>query len=114
MCFLNLCVCDPLFKWLSGWTGRPDEIWTNAVSRAEIKLGLALMPEGKRQKSLSQAARAMFDEDFAGRCLPFDEIAASYYGRIVSTRIRIGRPISVEDAQIAAIALATSNALVYA
>lgn len=84
----------------------PDEIWINAVSRAEIELGLALMPESRRQKNLSEAARIMFDEDFAGRCLSFDEIAASYYGRIVSIRIRIGRPISVEDALIAAIALA--------
>lgn len=84
----------------------PDEIWTSAISRAEIELGLALMPEGKRRENLSQAMQIMFNEDFAGRCLPFDEIAASYYGHIVSARIQKGRPISVEDAQIAAIALA--------
>jgi predicted nucleic acid-binding protein len=47
----------------------------------------------------------MFDENFAGRCLPFDEDAARHYAAIVSTRTRAGRPISVEDAQIAAIAL---------
>lgn len=102
--FMRLQPATQVVVWLDRQA--PNEIWTNAVSRAEIELGLALMPEGKRQKSLSQAARTMFDEDFAGRCLPFDEIAASYYGRIVSTRTRMGRPISVEDAQIAAIALA--------
>ena len=48
----------------------------------------------------------MFAEDFAGRCMPFDEDAASHYARIVATRTRTGRPINVEDAQIAAIALA--------
>lgn len=82
------------------------EVYTSAISRAEIELGLMLMPPGKRQEALSQAAWAMFDEDFAGRCLPFDEGAARHYARIVSARTRAGRPISVEDAQIAAIALA--------
>ena len=83
-----------------------DEVYTSAISRAEIGVGLLLMPPGKRQEALSQAAWAMFAEDFAGRCLPFDEDAAQQYARIVSARTRSGRPISVEDAQIAAIALA--------
>jgi hypothetical protein len=82
------------------------EVYINAISRAEIELGLLLMPMGKRQKALSQAAQAMFDEDFIGKCLPFDENAAHHYARIVSARTYAGRPISVEDAQIAAIALA--------
>ncbi len=83
-----------------------NEVYTSAISRAEIELGLLLMPPGKRQEALSQAARAMFAEDFAGRCLPFDEDAARQYARIISVRMRAGQPISVEDAQIAAIALA--------
>lgn len=87
------------------------ELHTSAVSRAEIELGLALMPPGKRQAGLSMAAQAMFEEDFAGRCLPFDEVSASHYARIVSGRPRRGRPISVEDAQIAAIALTHGMAL---
>ena len=81
-------------------------VYTSAISRAEIELGLMLMPPSQRQEALSRAAWAMFDEDFAGRCLPFDEDAARHYARIVSARTRAGRPISVEDAQIAAIALA--------
>jgi predicted nucleic acid-binding protein len=81
------------------------EVYTSAISRAEIELGLMQMHPGKRQEALSRAAWAMFDEDFAGRCLPFDEDAARHYAAIVSARTRAGRPISVEDAQIAAIAL---------
>jgi len=88
-----------------------DEVHTSAISRAEIELGLMLMAPGKRQEALSRAAQAMFAEDFAGRCLPFDEAAARDYARIVSTRTRAGRPISVEDAQTAAIALARRMAL---
>jgi hypothetical protein len=90
------------------WMDRlsPEQVWTCAISRAEIALGLALMPAGKRQAALALAAQAMFEEDFAGRCLPFDERAALHYSAIVVQRTRAGRPISTEDAQIAAIALA--------
>ncbi len=82
------------------------EVCMSAISRAEIELGLALMPEGRRRESLTETAQAIFDEEFAGRCLPFDAAVARHYARIVSTRAQAGRPISVEDAQIAAIALA--------
>lgn len=47
----------------------------------------------------------MFAE-FHGRCLAFDEQAASRYAALVSARMRAGLPIGVEDAQIAATALA--------
>ena len=90
---------------------RADTLYTTAVSQAEIEQGLALMPDGKRQHGLALAAKAMFEEDFAGRCLPFDATAASHYAHLVAERTRIGRPISVEDAQIAAIALAGGMAL---
>jgi toxin FitB len=54
----------------------------------------------------------MFDEDFAGRCLPFEEKGASLYAALVGARTRQGRPISVEDAQIAAISLNSHKTLV--
>ena len=89
--------------WLDGQVAHT--LYVSAVNRAEIELGLALMPTGKRQAGLVAAARTMFEEDFAGRCLAFDGECASHYAHIVATRTRMGRPISVEDAQIAAIAL---------
>ena len=90
------------------WLDRlpPEQVWACAISRAEISLGLALMPSGKRQAALARAAQAMFEEDFAGRCLSFDERTALQYAVVVAQRTRAGRPISTEDAQIAAIALA--------
>ena len=57
----------------------------------------------------------MFEEDFAGRILPFDSDAARAFPRIASARRALGRPISQWDAIIAAIArsrgakLATRN-----
>jgi predicted nucleic acid-binding protein len=42
-------------------------------------------------------------EDFKDRVLPFDQLAAVDYANIVASRERSGRPISLADAQIAAI-----------
>lgn len=104
---------EAVMAWLDRQS--PERVWVCAISRAEIMLGLELMPAGRRQAALAQAAEAMFTQDFAGRCLPFDEQAALHYAAIVAQRTRAGRPISTEDAQIAAIArqhgltLATRN-----
>jgi toxin FitB len=88
-----------------------DTVWVCAINRAEIELGIALLPEGRRKQGLRLKAETMFDGDFAGRCLPFDGAAASLYARIVAARTRAGKPISVEDAQISAIALVHGLAL---
>lgn len=102
-----------VLQWLDS---RPEmDVWISAVTVAEIRLGIALLPDGKRRALLSDLAERMFQEDFAERCLPFDFSAAAEYALIVATRTRLGHPISVEDAQIAAIArtgglaLATRN-----
>lgn len=85
---------------------KDESVWICSITQAEILMGLALMPEGKRQQGLMHVAATMFDEDFAKRCLPFDSNAANHYANIVSERNRQGSPISVEDAQIASIARA--------
>ena len=79
--------------------------FTSTITRAEILLGIALLPAGKRRTQLSDAAEQMFKADFAHRCLPFDDEAAAEYALLVSVRHRAGLPISTEDAQIAAIAV---------
>jgi len=53
----------------------------------------------------------MLQEEFAEKCLPFDYQAAGSYATIVSSRNRQGSPITVEDAQIAAIALTADLSL---
>jgi toxin FitB len=67
---------------------------------------------GKRRTALAAQAKAMFDEDFALRCLPFDEQCASAFAELTAARALQGRPVSVEDAQIAAIALHNRKTLV--
>ena len=80
------------------------DLFINAVVRAEIERGLRLMPRGKRQAINIELAARLFSL-FEGRCLPFEESAAVVFGQLSAHRMRAGRPISVEDALIAAIAL---------
>ena len=48
----------------------------------------------------------MIDQDFHGRVLPFDTIAARPYAEIAARRRAAGRPSAEADCQIAAIARA--------
>ncbi|MDP2962471.1 MAG: type II toxin-antitoxin system VapC family toxin [Sulfurimicrobium sp.] len=92
---------------------QPDAVFAvSVITRAEILLGIALLPSGRRRDELANAAERMFQEDFGGHCLPFDESAADEYAAIVAVRARSGQPISTEDAQIAAIALIHDQLLV--
>jgi toxin FitB len=79
--------------------------YVTAITQAEILLGIALLPAGKRRDVLSEAAGRMFSEDFSGNCLPFDESCAARYASVVANRRRSGFSATTEDAQIAAIAL---------
>jgi len=90
---------------------KDTEFYTSAITQAELLLGVALLPGGKRRDAIAGAVEQMFDQDFVGRCLPFDELAAHEYAALVATRNKIGMPISTEDAQIAAIALCHGLAL---
>ncbi len=101
---------------LAWFAAQPAEtLLVSAVTQAEMLLGARLLPAGRRRAALEAALGAMFDEDFAGRILPFDAAAAPAYVDIVCARRAAGRPIAQFDAQIAAIArrhgsrLATRN-----
>ena len=87
------------------WMDRqdPSTLFLTAITVAEILYGIARLPGGKRQAGLRELGAAVLDEDFAGRILPFDETAAVCYADVVCERQRSGHPISMADAQIAAI-----------
>lgn len=87
-------------------------MYTSSVTQAEILMGIALLPTGKRRMALALAAEQMFEQDFATHCLVFDSAAAKHYALVVAARVRQGQPISTEDAQIAAIALASGLSVV--
>ena len=92
---------NAVVAWLDGQA--PDELFTTAITVAEILHGIARLPEGKRKSSLHRLAIETFADDFAGRILAFDELAAEQYADAVFARERSGQPISMADAQIAAI-----------
>ena len=80
-----------------------SEVATTEVTAAELRYGVARMPDGHRKRELAVVIGGLLGEDFYGRVLPFDERASVRYADIVTGRERIGRPIGVADAQIAAI-----------
>ena len=80
------------------------DVFTTAVTEAEMRYGLAIMPAGHRHSSLLTRTDHLLRVYLAGRILPFDSVAAQIYADIRSHRRSIGRPVKHPDAQIAAIA----------
>jgi predicted nucleic acid-binding protein len=86
-------------------------VFISAITEAELRYGVALMPPGKRRSALAVEIENMLGEDFSGRILPFDSPAAVAFAEIAAERRQAGRPISQADAQIAAIARSRGAAL---
>jgi toxin FitB len=79
--------------------------FTTTMTVAEVLYGVELLAKGKRRSALESAANVSFQEDFAGRVLPFDVSAALLYPRIAAERRKAGGPMTPLDAQIASICL---------
>lgn len=86
------------------------ELFTTAITLAEILYGIERLPSGQRKEVLRSTATEVF-ATFADRVLPFDAKAAEHYSRIVDARDRLGRPIDGFDAQIASICRCGNHAL---
>lgn len=89
-------------RWLSNQDGLT--IHLTAISEAELRHGLAIMPAGKRRAALIDAVDSILRNDMAGRILAFDSTASRSYALIAAGRRSAGRPIMHADCQIAAIA----------
>ncbi len=81
-----------------------SRLFLTAVTEAELRFGLAVMPQGKRRNGLLTGLERMLKTGFANRVLPFDSGAARAYAEIAAARRRRGRPTAQADCQIAAIA----------
>lgn len=93
-----------VLNWFS--TQDPSTLYLSAVTEAELRTGIAILPAGQRREALRVALDATVAEDFEGRVLPFDTDAAKTYAEIAAMRRAAGRPIADADCQIAAIARA--------
>ncbi|MYA70885.1 type II toxin-antitoxin system VapC family toxin [Candidatus Poribacteria bacterium] len=88
-----------------------SSLFVTTVTEAEILTGIALLPDRRRRRSLSEAAARVFAVLLAGRILVFDSDASNIYAEIFAQRHATGRPISQADCQIAAIARSREAAI---
>ena len=85
--------------------------YVTTVTEAEVRVGIAIMPHGKRRETLAATVERAFRTFFAQRILFFDSAAAHAYAIIAADRRAAGRPISQFDCQIAAIARSRGAAI---
>ena len=88
-----------------------ETLFITAVTEAEIRTGIAILPDGQRRRLLNDAAERAFGVYFTDRILSFDSAAAQFYALIAADRKAAGRPISQADCQIAAIARSRGSAV---
>ncbi len=88
-----------------------ETLYVSSVSVAEILLGIALLPDGRRKADLDRAFREHEDSLFGSRILPFGEREARAYASVVRRARAAGFDISSADAQIAATAAAAGFAI---
>ena len=101
---------------VASWVRDRDrrELRTTTITIAEVRYGIARLPDGRRKQVLLAAADDIFSA-FGDQVLPVDSAAAEHYAAIASVRERAGQPIPGFDALIAAVcrsrgaALATRN-----
>ena len=95
------------------WVGdcQATDLYFSSVGEAELRYGVAILPEGRRRDALTRAIEEILCEDFDDRILPFDSAAAREFAHIAAARRSVGRPILPADCQIAAIARSRSMAV---
>jgi predicted nucleic acid-binding protein len=92
-----------------------SELYLCTPVLAELYYGIARLIQSARKQGLLGSYRQVVDEVFAGHILAFDAGAAEDYGELMAKLTAQGKPMSLIDAMIAAIArtngatLATRN-----
>ncbi len=96
---------DPLVvTWLDRQPA--ESVWITSITVFEARLGLALLPQGRRRRALEAAFDRLLEDDLENRVLDFDAAAATSAASLAADRQRAGRPADMRDTQIAGIALA--------
>jgi predicted nucleic acid-binding protein len=55
-----------VMAWFASQT--PQNLYTTAITQAEILYGIELLPKGRRRSALQNAILSLFEQMFAGRC----------------------------------------------
>lgn len=94
----------PVVEWLDRQAA--ESIWITSITLFETRFGLALLPKGRRRRTLEAAFDRLMVEDLEGRVLDFDRPAAEAAAMLAAERQRDGQTIDMRDTQIAGIVLA--------
>jgi len=94
----------PVVAWLDRQPA--ESVWITSITLFESRLGLALLPKGRRRQALEAAFSRLLEEDLENRVLDFDGAAATESASLAAERQKAGRPVDMRDTQIAGIALA--------
>lgn len=94
----------PVVEWLDRQAA--ESIWITSITLFEARLGLALLPKGKRRQAVEAAFEKLMAEDLEGRVLDFDRPAAEAAAELAAGRQREGQTIDMRDTQIAGIVIA--------
>ncbi len=101
---------DPnVYRWFNDQD--ESELFLTAVVEAELQIGISVLPQGRRRYELETTLEQTIAIDFNSRVIPFDSEAARAYAMIGAHRRSIGKPITVMDCQIAAIARSNEAAV---
>ena len=94
----------PVVEWLDRQAA--ESVWITSITLFEARLGLALLPKGRRRRTLEGAFEKLMGEDLEGRVLDFDRPAAEAAALLAAGRQRSGQSIDMRDTQIAGIVVA--------
>lgn len=94
----------PVVAWLDQQPA--ESVWITSVTLFEARLGLALLPKGRRRQALEVAFARLLKDDLEDRVLDFDGAAATEAALLAADRQKSGRPVDMRDTQIAGIAIA--------
>jgi len=83
-----------------------ETLYLSTMTVAELRAGVALMPNGKRREALCESLEKRVLPMFVGRVLPFDMNCTIAYAKLIARTRKIGSGIETADACIASIALA--------
>ena len=81
-----------------------ETLYLSAVTVAELRYGIAVLPEGRKRQVLHNGLEQSVLPLFEGRILPFDGAAAISYAELMAAARRRGRGVSAADGYIAATA----------
>lgn len=93
----------PVVNWLDSQPA--DSVWITSITLFEVRLGLAVLPKGRRRHALEIAFERLLTEDLEDRVLAFDSAAAAEAASLAAERQKAGRTVDFRDTQIAGVAL---------